>query len=182
MAVVGVDVAEALFPGMDPLNHEIRIKGRPFLIIGVLQRRGSFLGMVSMDNLVIMPLRAFQQLYGKNRSLDINIQARDAALVDKAQDEVTNLLRRRRERGAAGRRTTSRSYTNESMTESFNQLSQVITHRGLRRVPAVAGGGRHRHPEHHAGVGDGADAGDRHPQGAGGAQARASSASSPPRR
>ncbi|HYH98230.1 ABC transporter permease, partial [Hyalangium sp.] len=130
VAVVGVDVTEALFPGTDPLNHEIRIKGRPFTIIGVLQRRGSFLGMVSMDNLVIMPLRTFQPLYGKNRSLDLNIQARSPELVDKAQDEVSNLLRRRRSVGPQDE-DNFEVVTNESMTQSFNQLSQVITIAGF---------------------------------------------------
>jgi putative ABC transport system permease protein len=130
VAVVGVDVTETLFPGADPLNHEIRIKGRPFTIIGVLQRRGSFLGMVSMDNLVIMPLRTFQPLYGKSRSMDINIQAHTPELVDKAQDEVSNLLRRRRNVGPL-EEDNFEVVTNESMTQSFNQLSQVITIAGF---------------------------------------------------
>ncbi len=130
VAVVGVDVSEALFPGADPINHEIRIKGRPFTIIGVLQRRGSFLGMVSMDNLVIMPLQTFMPLYGKKRSLELNIQAREPELVSKAQDEVSNLLRRRR--GVRPQEEDNfEIVTNESMTESFNQLSQVITIAGF---------------------------------------------------
>lgn len=130
VAVVGVDVSEALFPGADPLNHEIRIKGRPFTIIGVLQRRGSFLGMVSMDNLVIMPLETFTPLYGKKRSLDLNVQAREPELVTKAQDEVSNLLRRRRGVGPQDE-DNFEVVTNESMTQSFNQLSQVITIAGF---------------------------------------------------
>ncbi|MBN1204476.1 MAG: ABC transporter permease [Myxococcaceae bacterium] len=130
VAVVGLDVAEALFPGTDPLQHEIRIKGRPFTVIGVLQRRGSFLGMMSMDNLVIMPLRTFQPLYGKNRSLDLNVQAKDGALVQRAQDEVTNLLRRRRGVGPL-EENNFELHTNESMTQTFNQLSQVITIAGF---------------------------------------------------
>ncbi|MDY7228120.1 ABC transporter permease [Hyalangium rubrum] len=130
VAVVGVDVAESLFPGANPINHEIRIKGRPFTIIGVLQRRGSFLGMMSMDNLVIMPLKSFQQLYGKARSLDINIQATEATQVQKAQDEVTNLLRRRRDVGPLDE-SNFEIHTNESMTQTFNQLSVVISIAGF---------------------------------------------------
>jgi putative ABC transport system permease protein len=130
VAVVGVDVSEALFPGADPINHEIRIKGRPFTIIGVLQRRGSFLGMVSMDNLVIIPLRTFQPLYGKNRSLDLNIQASSPELVEKAQGEVSNLLRRRRD-VKPQEEDNFEIVTNESMTQSFNQLSQVISIAGF---------------------------------------------------
>jgi putative ABC transport system permease protein len=130
VVVVGLDVSEALFPGADPLNHEVRIKGRSFTIIGVLQRRGSFLGMVSMDNMVIIPLTAFQPLYGKNRSLDLSIQALEPGLLDKAQDEVSNLLRRRR--GVKPQEEDDfELVTNESMTNSFNQLSQVISIAGF---------------------------------------------------
>ncbi|ADO72405.1 ABC transporter permease [Stigmatella aurantiaca] len=130
VAVVGLDVADALLPGQNPIGHEIRVKGRPFTIIGVLQRRGSFLGMMSMDNLVIMPLRSFQQLYGKARSLDLNIQAHDADLVNKAKDEVETLLRRRRDVGPLAENNFE-LHTNESMTQTFNQLSQVITIAGF---------------------------------------------------
>jgi putative ABC transport system permease protein len=130
VAVIGLDVADALFPGRNPLNNEIRIKDRPFTVIGVLQRRGSFLGMVSMDNNVYIPLRAFQQLFGKNRSMDLNVQARDATLVQKAQDEVTTLMRRRR--GVAESEPSDfEVQTNESMTATFNDLSKVITIAGF---------------------------------------------------
>ncbi len=75
VAVLGLDVADPLFPGMEPLGQELRLKGRPFTVIGVLERRGSFLGMVSMDNVVIVPLRTFETLYGDERSLGLNVQA-----------------------------------------------------------------------------------------------------------
>ncbi|XXF75104.1 ABC transporter permease [Myxococcaceae bacterium GXIMD 01537] len=130
VAVLGLDVADLLFPGRNPLGYEIRIKGRPFTVIGVLQRRGSFLGMVSMDNNVVVPLRSFQQLFGKSRSLDLNVQAADATLVQKAQDEVTTLMRRRRD--VAPRAPNDfEVQTNESMTETFNDLSKVITIAGF---------------------------------------------------
>jgi putative ABC transport system permease protein len=130
VVVLGTDVADALFPGMDPLNHEVRIKGRPFRVIGVLQRRGSMLGLFSMDNQVMVPLRVFQQLYGKTRSLDVDVMAREPALFQKAQDEVINLLRRRRD-VPANQGNDFEIHTNESVTASFNQLSVVITVAGV---------------------------------------------------
>lgn len=165
VVVIGVDVADVLFPGMDPVGSELRLQGRPFQVIGVLQKRGSVMGMASQDNQAIVPMRAFQQFYGSRRSVEIDIQARDGGSFQKAQDEVVNLLRRRR--GLTPQEANDfEVHTNESMTASFNDLAG---HRagGRGRVPAVAGGGRHRHPEHHADVGDGADAGDWNPQGAG---------------
>jgi putative ABC transport system permease protein len=126
VAVLGLDVADTLFPGMNPLGYEIRIKGRPFTVIGVLQRRGSFMGMVSLDNQVIVPLQPYQMLYGKNRSLDINVQALEPGLLQKAQDEVGMILRRRRNLAPLAPNDFEMN-TNESMTKTFNQLSGVVT-------------------------------------------------------
>ncbi len=126
VAVLGLDVADTLFPNMNPLGYEIRIRGRPFTVIGVLQRRGSFMGMVSLDNQVIVPLQPYQMLFGRNRSLDINVQAREPDLLQKAQDEVSVLLRRRRNL-APLEPNDFEVNTNESMTKTFNQLSGVVT-------------------------------------------------------
>ncbi|MCY1022620.1 ABC transporter permease [Pyxidicoccus sp. MSG2] len=130
VVVLGTDVSDVLFPGMDPVGHEVRIKGRPFRVIGVLQRRGSMMGMFSLDNQAMMPLLVFQQLYGKNRSLDVDVQAKEPELFQKAQDEVATLLRRRR--GVATNLPNDfEMHTNESMTASFNQLSVVISIAGV---------------------------------------------------
>ena len=126
VAVLGLDVADTLFPGMNPLGYEVRIKGRPFTVIGVLQRRGSFMGMVSLDNQVIVPLQPYQMLFGRNRSLDINVQAREPDLLQKAQDEVGMILRRRRNLAPLAPNDFEMN-TNESMTKTFNQLSGVVT-------------------------------------------------------
>jgi putative ABC transport system permease protein len=126
VAVVGLDVSDTLLPGVNPVGSEIRIQGKTFTVVGVLQRRGSFLGMASMDNLVIIPLRTYQQLYGKARSLDLHVQASTPELLKKAQDEVRNLMRRRRDVTPA-EPDDFEMHTNESMTQMFNSLSQVIT-------------------------------------------------------
>jgi putative ABC transport system permease protein len=126
VAVIGFDVADVLFPGANPVGQEIRMRGRSFTVVGVVQRRGSFLGLVSMDNLVILPLQTFLDIYGRKRSLDLNIQAREARLVNRAQDEVINLLRRRRNLGPK-MDNDFEVFTNDTMTKTFNSMSQVIT-------------------------------------------------------
>ncbi|QDE90997.1 ABC transporter substrate-binding protein [Myxococcus xanthus] len=130
VALLGTDVSDALFPGMNPVGHEVRIKGRPFRVIGLLQKRGSMLGMFSLDNQVMIPLSVFHQLYGKKRSLDISVQAKSPELFSKAQDEVASLMRRRRD-VPANMPNDFELHTNESVTASFNQLSQVITIAGV---------------------------------------------------
>ncbi len=126
VAVVGVDLVDTLFPGMEPLGQQLRIKGRPFTVVGVLQRRGSFLGMMSMDNVAIVPMRAYEMVYGEVDTVEIAVQAREPELIPKAQEEVTNLMRRRRDVAPLAPNDFE-VHTNESMTETFNSLSQVIT-------------------------------------------------------
>lgn len=131
VVVLGPEVAEALFPGTEPIGHHVRIQRRTFTVIGVLKRRGSLLSMASMDDQAIIPLRSYQQLYGKGRSLDLNIQARSPELLQVAQDEVSSLLRHRRDVPPLE----SNDFdlrTSESVSEVFNRLSQLI---------AVAGSG-----------------------------------------
>lgn len=86
--------------------------------------------MFSLDNQVMIPLTVFHQLFGKRRSLDISVQAKSPELFSKAQDEVANLMRRRRD-VPANMPSDFELHTNESVTASFNQLSQVITIAGV---------------------------------------------------
>ncbi|MEN9796586.1 MAG: hypothetical protein RL653_282 [Pseudomonadota bacterium] len=126
VAVVGMDVVDVLFPAVDPVGQEVRIKDRPYLVIGVLQRRGAFLGMSSMDNQVILPLSTFLESWGRRRSVDINVAATDPDSLKRAQDEVTIFLRRRHDLGP-GEPNDFELFTNDSLTKTFNRLSSVIS-------------------------------------------------------
>ncbi len=126
VVVLGPDVVDQLFPGSDPLGQEVRIKDRPFTVVGVLERRGKVLGLFNLDNMVILPMRSFLELYGKKRTVTINVQAIDAERLDRAMAEVTRLLRNRRNVEPHDPDNFELA-TNESMTQALNNLSQVIT-------------------------------------------------------
>ncbi|XXF78259.1 ABC transporter permease [Myxococcaceae bacterium GXIMD 01537] len=130
VVVVGQDVADKLFPGVEPLGQELRIKGRPFQVVGVLKRRGASLGGGSMDNYVMIPLSVFSRMYGRNRSLFISIQARSTEVMQRAQDEVTLLMRRRHEL-KPHEEDDFAMFSNESSTEMFNNISRVISAAGF---------------------------------------------------
>ncbi len=53
-AILGVSVAESLFPNLDPLGQRIRIRGFPYRVVGVLEEQGTLLG-VTLDNQVLIP-------------------------------------------------------------------------------------------------------------------------------
>jgi putative ABC transport system permease protein len=66
VAVLGLDVVEALFPNQDPIGRQITVDGRSFEVIGVFEKKGSFLGG-SNDNLLVIPITTFDEQYPQIR-------------------------------------------------------------------------------------------------------------------
>jgi len=91
---LGGDVAERLFPNIDPLGKELRVGGLALEVIGVAKKKGSFLGF-SQDNYVKIPFSLHRKLYGSGRSVNISVKAVDAAAMSEAMDEVRAVLRAR---------------------------------------------------------------------------------------
>ncbi|MDQ6612527.1 MAG: ABC transporter permease [Gemmatimonadota bacterium] len=52
--VIGTDVADHFFAGLDPVGRELRIAGIPYEVIGVVEKQGSVFGF-SLDRLAIAP-------------------------------------------------------------------------------------------------------------------------------
>jgi putative ABC transport system permease protein len=129
VVVLGTEVAAQLFPGQSPLGETVRIGGKVFRVIGVLSKRGKFLGLFNMDNMVVLPLTTGLDAFGKDHSIRMNVVANGPELLQRAQDEVTAVLRRRRD-VAPGAPNNFEIDTNESVTRTFNSLSQVITAAG----------------------------------------------------
>src|SRR5882762_10231703 len=66
ICVVGTDILKNLFGGATAdraVGHELRIAGRPYMIIGVLEPLGSIFGF-SRDNVVYIPYSTYQKTYG----------------------------------------------------------------------------------------------------------------------
>jgi putative ABC transport system permease protein len=98
VAIIGVDVANALFKRTDGLVGEsIRINGQPFRVIGVLKSKGGG-SFGSQDNIVLVPLTTAQaRLFNKSSNqIDmLMLQATSSDTVTQAADEVSNILRLR---------------------------------------------------------------------------------------
>jgi putative ABC transport system permease protein len=98
VAVVGVDVADKLFGRRDGITGEtIRIEGQPYRIVGVLEPKGGG-SFGSQDDLVMIPFSTAQSRMIKRskNSVDmIIVQAASAEVVNKAVDEISNILRTR---------------------------------------------------------------------------------------
>jgi putative ABC transport system permease protein len=95
VTVLGNDVKEALFPNLDPIGKQIRINGKKFTVIGVMEKKPKFLGE-SQDNYVLMPLSTYKRTYPEDKALTLLARPVSPELTDKAIDEITQLLRRMR--------------------------------------------------------------------------------------
>jgi putative ABC transport system permease protein len=94
VCVIGYDVADALFPAGDSLNKSVLINGQAFKVIGTITRQGSFLGLFSLDSIVVMPLPAFQKYFSAKSDSDILVKVRDKNKLTEAKEELTGLMRR----------------------------------------------------------------------------------------
>lgn len=94
VAFVGSDIAERLFPGVDPIGKELRVRGLNLEVIGVAAKKGSFLGF-SQDNYVKIPYSLHRKLFGSQGSINISVKALDDADMSEAMDEVRAVLRAR---------------------------------------------------------------------------------------
>ena len=98
ICVIGSDMLKNLFadaPADRALGQEIRIDGRPYLVLGVLEPLGSIFGF-SRDNVIYIPYSTYQKAYGGRRSLVAFVQVQTAEQLEVAEDQVRTIMRNRR--------------------------------------------------------------------------------------
>jgi putative ABC transport system permease protein len=92
VTVLGYDVADKLFGALDPIGKDVTINGIRFEVLGVATKKGSIFGN-SQDEFAVIPLDAFQRIFGTRQSLQLTVRPRDPSLVQTAMDETTVALR-----------------------------------------------------------------------------------------
>jgi putative ABC transport system permease protein len=125
VAFLGADVADLLFPREDPLGREVRIRGAPFEVIGVADRRGSILGLESKDGFAVVPWTTYETSFGRTRDMVLGVVATTPDDAPKAVDEVTAALRRLR--GVAPfAENDFEIFSNETMSDLFDNLARLV--------------------------------------------------------
>lgn len=99
VAVIGIDVANALYPFSNALDQEIQVEGRNYRVIGVLKEREIFLvGAEDPNNenkAVYLPFKTIKQQYPSNEDCFIMATAKPGKL-NEALEEVRGILRKTR--------------------------------------------------------------------------------------
>ena len=123
--IIGVDVKQALFPYEDPIDKEVRIEGKPFRVIGVMEPLGNFFGQ-SRDNSIFIPITTYDKYYPDRPFPEsvffVIVRPRSRAFVKSSIDEITDILRRRR-RLAPGEPNNFGISSQDSLLDVYNQLT-----------------------------------------------------------
>ncbi|MDP5239317.1 ABC transporter permease [Uliginosibacterium sp. 31-16] len=100
VCVLGESVRKTLFAGTSPLGEKIRFRGVACEVIGVLAPKGQSAMGQDQDDVVLMPLKAYQRRVAGRRSRQdvgtLMLSVRDGMSTEKVVKEVTELMRERR--------------------------------------------------------------------------------------
>jgi putative ABC transport system permease protein len=124
------------------LGREIRIKGIPFEVIGVLKEKGASGGFGNPDERVYIPLSTAQfRLIGTDRVNNVTVQAASARQMNAATVEIDRVLRRER-RIAPGEASDFNIRNQASLLNTFEETAKTFTAllAGIAIVSLVVGG------------------------------------------
>ncbi|MCZ6766030.1 MAG: ABC transporter permease [bacterium] len=94
VAVIGWEVYTALIEPAEPVGRFVKLGPRHFEIVGVAEEKGSILGR-SQDRFLIIPIGAYQKLFGSEQSIDIRIKTADVIDLEPAIEEARFAMRTR---------------------------------------------------------------------------------------
>jgi putative ABC transport system permease protein len=130
VCVIGSEVATNLFQREPPLGKRITIGQRGFEVVGVLERRGSFLGVVSLDNQAIIPIRQFTAEFNSYPDYQIQVKVGVMAQLEEAREELRQAMRRVR-RLEPSEPDDFAINQQDQFVEIFNQVAGTIAAVGL---------------------------------------------------
>ncbi len=124
VVVLGTDIVDKIFPNGGGLGHWVRIDAERYEVVGIFERKGAIFGE-SQDNLVVIPITTFQDVYGKDKSVNITVQAKSPELMDKAQEQAIAILRVER-KVPPGEENDFEVWSSKTFIDTFNNIAGII--------------------------------------------------------
>jgi len=93
VAIIGADVKDDIFPGVDPIGRTLLVHGYPVRVIGVQKRLGNMMGQ-ARDKVMFVPITFLMKVLSADRGLAILVRPIGGmAGLDRVEDEVRTILR-----------------------------------------------------------------------------------------
>jgi len=122
VCVLGAELNETLFPHSEAVGEEIRIGPEKFLVVGVLEKRGSMFGQ-SRDNLVGIPISTLMKHFPYDlENLEIIATPTKHGYLQETIEQIINVLRKRR-KVPFGKPNDFAIYTQDTIVDLYNQLT-----------------------------------------------------------
>ena len=117
VAVLGPKLKRELFGDQTSLGRYVRISGQRFMVIGVMEPKGQFLGF-DIDDSAYIPVAAARQMFNREALQEIDLLIANASFIDPAVARVKTTLTERHNR--------EEDFTVTTQTGMLDTLDRVI--------------------------------------------------------
>jgi putative ABC transport system permease protein len=140
VCIIGSEVAETLFPSIDPLGKTLQVGDQEFQVIGIGVKQGSALG-TSLDNWVAIPISVGMKMFGSRRTISIYAKAASEKQLNEAEDQARLVLRVRRH-VPYGAKDDFAISGNQTFLDLWNSISRVFfaVTIGIASISLIVGG------------------------------------------
>jgi putative ABC transport system permease protein len=133
VVVLGSEVVEDLFGGDNAVGEKVKINGRQFTVVGVLEKKGGQMMGVSMDSIVVIPITTYQArlfpgqtVRGEDAIQQLAVQIESSEVAELVSADITELLRQRHRITEEGREDFL-IMTQEQMMGMIQQVTGILT-------------------------------------------------------
>jgi len=121
VVVLGIKLKREIFGERNALGERVRIGGRPFRVIGVMQPKGQFLN-IDLDDIALIPVSQAMSLFNRPDLIEIDVAFRSTASSRVVADAIKRLMKERHDGDEDFTITTQ-----ESMLEVLDRIMNVVT-------------------------------------------------------
>jgi putative ABC transport system permease protein len=134
--VIGQDVKERFFPGLNPIGREVSIAKIPYRVIGVAEEQGSFMG-ISLDRFAIVPYKSpAHRLTNRFKVIDAVIVQSPNEQVMQTNMEATRTVMRSRHKLRPAQRDDFTMQTPDAALEFWRKIEGIMVVAGIA-LPAI---------------------------------------------
>jgi putative ABC transport system permease protein len=133
VCVLDPNLSKALFIHSDPLGAMVSVDGIGYTVVGVIEDQGN---MIGQQYYLEIPITTFFARYGKERTVNIYVQATSQTAFDAAQEQAIGIMRTIR-KVAPGKDNDFDLISNESLVGQFNEVTFYVKI-GAIAVSAIA--------------------------------------------
>jgi len=123
---IGANVAETLFPSIDPIGQTIKVGGYPYKVLAVFEKQGGLFGQFTSDNRVYIPIHSFETVFGSHRDVTLNVRVANDADMEDAKEELRGILRKIRHL-SPGQEDDFSINQSDLLTSAFGAITGVIS-------------------------------------------------------